>query len=55
MTPGQQTFAALGIVALAAVWMLWRVFSRSRTRGCGGGDCHAISPEVKKLKKKLRR
>ena len=54
MTVGQQSIAALAIVALAAGWLLWRAFFRRDSGGCGGGDCHAISPEVKKLKAKLK-
>jgi hypothetical protein len=54
MTPGQQSIAALGLVALAAGWLIWRALARRGSGGCGGGDCHAISPEVKKLKAKLK-
>jgi hypothetical protein len=55
MTPGLQSIAALAIVALAAGWLLWRAFFRRSSGGCGGGECHAISPEVKKLQAKLKR
>ncbi len=55
MTPGQQGVAALAIVALAAVWLLWRAFRRDGSGGCASGECGAVSPEVKKLKAKLKR
>jgi hypothetical protein len=54
MTPGQQSIAALGLVALAAGWLIWRALVRRGSGGCGSGDCHAISPEVKQLKAKLK-
>jgi hypothetical protein len=54
MTPGQQSIAALAIVALAAGWLLWRAWISRGASGCGGGECHAISPEVKKLQARLK-
>jgi hypothetical protein len=45
----------LAIVALAAGWLLWRAFRRDNSGGCGGGECSAVSPEVKKLKAKMKR
>jgi len=55
MTPDHQTIAALVIVALVAAWLLWRALFRRGAGGCGGGECHAISPEVKKLQARLKR
>jgi hypothetical protein len=52
---GQQGIAALAIVALAAAWLLWRAFRGRGSGSCGNGECHAVSPEVKKLKAKLKR
>jgi hypothetical protein len=54
MTTGQQSIAALSIVALTACWLIWRALVRRGSGGCASGDCHAISPEVKKLKATLK-
>ena len=53
MTHGQQSIAALAVVALTAGWLLWRSFFRRSAGGCSGGGCPAISPEVKKFKARL--
>jgi hypothetical protein len=50
-----QTLIALGIVALAAVFLLRAWFGKRKKSGCGGGTCGAVSPEVKELQAKLRR
>jgi hypothetical protein len=55
MTPGQQTIAALGIVALTAGWLLWRGLARRGHPGCGNEGCGAVSPEAKALLKKLKK
>jgi hypothetical protein len=55
MTPGQQSIVALAIVALAAGWLLWRLFSRRSPRGCGNPECHALTPEMKKFQATLKR
>jgi hypothetical protein len=55
MTPDLQTVEALTIVALAAGWLLWRVLSTGGAGGCGSGECHAISPEMKRLQRRLKR
>lgn len=54
MTPQIQTFVALAIVAVAAVWLVLRAVSKRRKSGCGIGECGAISPEVKKLQARLK-
>jgi hypothetical protein len=48
-----QTIAAFVVVALAAIGLVRHAFNKRRKSGCGGGDCGAISPEVKKLQAKL--
>jgi len=53
MTPEVQSILALVAVGIAAVWLVRRTF-RKKSGGCGGGDCGAISPEVKKLQAKLK-
>jgi hypothetical protein len=55
MTPDQQSIAALTIVALTAGWLVWRAFRGHGSGGCGNEECHAVSPEVKKLQRRLRR
>ncbi|PTX98472.1 FeoB-associated Cys-rich membrane protein [Opitutus sp. ER46] len=55
MSPTLQTLLALGIVALAATWLVWRAVASRKGGGCGGGDCGAISPEIRKLQAKLKR
>jgi hypothetical protein len=54
MNPVQQNIAALAVVALAAGWLLWRAVFHRGKGGCGGEECHAISPEVKKLQARLK-
>jgi hypothetical protein len=53
MTPEVQSVLALVAVGIAAVWLVRRAF-RKKSGGCGGGDCGAVSPEVKKLQVKLK-
>ena len=48
-----QTPVALGVVAVAGVWLVWRTWFVRKSTGCGGGPCAAISPEVKRLKARL--
>jgi len=55
MNAAVQTFVALGIVALTAGWLLWRVLARRGQTGCGNEDCGAVSPEARALRKKLKR
>jgi hypothetical protein len=49
-----QTLIALGLVALAAVFLLRSWFRKKKSPGCGS-DCGAVSPEVKKLQKLVGR
>jgi hypothetical protein len=46
-----QEIAALGIVALAFLWLLrTQVFPRGRRGGCGGcGGCASAAPDTEKL------
>lgn len=50
-----QTIAALGIVALAAGWLLWRALAKRGRSGCGDGGCGAVSPEARALLKKIKK
>ncbi|MEY4939752.1 MAG: hypothetical protein RIQ93_1487 [Verrucomicrobiota bacterium] len=54
MTPTFQTTAALLIVALVAAAFVVRAIKRRRNPGCGGGDCGAISPEMRKLQARIK-
>lgn len=53
MTPEVQTILSLLAVGIAAIWLVRRVF-RKKSTGCGGGECGAISPDVKKLQAKIK-
>jgi len=54
MSATLQTFLALALVALAAVWLIWRSFGKRKKPGCGSEGCGAVSPEVKKLQARLK-
>jgi len=54
VTPTAQTVIALGLVALAALFLL-RSFLRKRGQPGCGSDCGAVSPEIKKLRSRLKR
>lgn len=54
MSSSLQTFLALGLAALAAAYLLWHWFGPKKKIGCGG-ECGAVSPEVKKLQERLKR
>ena len=54
MTPEIQTVLALAVVAVAALWLVRRALRKDPAKGCGGGECGAVSPEVKKLRKRLK-
>ncbi|HEX2860430.1 MAG TPA: FeoB-associated Cys-rich membrane protein [Lacunisphaera sp.] len=55
MTSSFQTLIALGLVALAAAFLLRSWFRKKKSPGCGStGECGAISPEVKKLQSRLK-
>jgi len=53
-SPELQTLLALLVVAAAAAWLLWRVFSKNGG-GCARGECAALSPDVKALQRRLKR
>ncbi len=55
MSSSLQTLIALGLVALAAAFLLRAWFGKKKSSGCGHESCSAVSPEVKKLQAKLRR
>lgn len=51
-----QTWAALGVVAITAVWLVIRLFAKSRgSSGCGSGGCGAVSPDARKLQAHLKK
>ena len=54
MSPAVQSLAALAVVAVAATWLTLRALAKRRNPGCGG-DCGAVSPEVKRLQARLKR
>jgi len=47
MSPEFQTIAALGIVALAASWLILRTFARRKSPGCGG-ECACPAEKLKR-------
>lgn len=51
MSPQIQTYAALAIVLVAAVWLVWRSVGGEKKPGCGG-DCGCATD---KFKGKLKR
>ncbi len=56
MSPILQTLIALGLVALAAAFLLRSWFRKKKSPGCGStGECGAVSPELKQLQAKLKR
>jgi hypothetical protein len=46
MSPQLQSVLALGIVAIAAVALVWRYFGKRKNPGCGG-DCGCASSKLK--------
>ena len=54
MSPALQSLLALGIVAVAAALLVWHFFLRKKQPGCGG-QCGAVSPEIRKLQARLKR
>lgn len=53
MSSALQTLIALGIVALAATLLVRSFLKKRRQPGCGG-ECGAVSPEVKRLQSRLK-
>ncbi len=53
MSSDLQTFVALGLVALAAAYLLRTWFGPAKKSGCAG-SCGAVSPEVRKLQRRIR-
>lgn len=53
MSPSLQTILALGIVAIAATLLVRSWLKKRKNPGCGG-ECGAVSPEIKKLQAKLK-
>jgi hypothetical protein len=54
MSASFQTIAALGVVALTVALLIFSSFKKRSSSGCGGGSCGAVSPEIKKLRAKLK-
>ncbi len=54
MSPAFQTIAALLIVVLAVIWLGARALAKRKNPGCGD-DCGAVSPELKRLQRRLRK
>jgi hypothetical protein len=55
MSSSWQTIVALVIVALAAAWLVRSAARKSRTPGCGSEGCGTISPDVRALRRKVRK
>jgi hypothetical protein len=55
MSSTLQTVIALGLVGAAAGWLIFSALRKKHSSGCGGGGCAAVSPEVKKLRARLKR
>lgn len=53
MSSELQTILALGLVALAAAYLLRTWFGPKKSSGCAGG-CGAVSPEVRELQRRIR-
>lgn len=54
MSSSLQTIIALTIVAITATLLLRSWFSKRKQPGCGSEGCSAVSPEIKKLRSKLK-
>ncbi len=54
MSSTLQTVVALGIVAIAAALLARHYFKKRTQPGCGSDGCAAVSPEIRKLKSKLK-
>jgi len=51
-----QTWLALAVVAVCAVWLTLRLFGKARKGSdCGGGGCGAVSKDVRKLQVHIKK
>lgn len=54
MSAPLQTIIALAIVALAVTLLLRAWLKKKPSAGCGSGSCSAVSPEIKKLRSRIK-
>jgi hypothetical protein len=54
MSPTVQTIIVFAAVVLAVAFLLRSWFGKKKSAGCGNGSCSAVSPEIKKLRSKLK-
>lgn len=54
MSSSLQTILALAVVAVAAAWLIYSSIRKRHSSGCSSEGCAAVSPEVKKLRAKLK-
>lgn len=54
MNSDLQAVVALGIVALAAGLLMRSWLKKRPQAGCGSNSCSAVTPEVRKLKDRLK-
>jgi hypothetical protein len=54
MSASVQTIFVFAIVVLAATFLLRLWFGKKKSAGCGNEGCSAVSPEIKKLRSKLK-
>jgi hypothetical protein len=56
MSPDFQTIAALTIVGITVVLLVRSLVRKKKNPGCSsGGACGAVSPEIRKLQRKIRK
>jgi hypothetical protein len=55
MPASTQTFIAFAIVGMAVALLMRSWLKKSPGAGCGQEGCSAVSPEIKKLRDKLKR
>ncbi len=55
MSASTQTFIAFAIVGIAVALLVRSGFKKKSGAGCGQEGCSAVSPEIKKLRAKLKR
>ena len=54
MSSTLQTIIALTIVAIAAALLLRSCFGKKKSSSCSSEGCSAVSPEIKKLRSRLK-